>query len=71
MTKRGRGRPRREYQIRVRAERRSEIDYRKLARAVLEHAAMQDRAQREGEQSETAAAPTSDAPSPRADGGTS
>lgn len=70
MTKRGRGRPRREYQIRVRAERRSEIDYRKLARAVLEHAAMQDRAQREGEKLGTAA-PTSDAPSPRADGGTS
>ncbi len=40
-TKRGRGRPRREYNIRVRAERRAEPDYAKLARALLEHAAMQ------------------------------
>ncbi|CAN3702693.1 hypothetical protein MMX123_02723 [Microbacterium sp. MM2322] len=44
-TKRGRGRPRREYRIRVRAERREIPDYDKLARALLEHAAMQ--AQRE------------------------
>ncbi len=40
-TKRGRGRPRREHHIRVRAERRTEPDYAKLARALLEHAAIQ------------------------------
>ncbi|MEV7757844.1 hypothetical protein AB0O16_07550 [Microbacterium sp. NPDC089180] len=40
--KRGRGRPRREYRIRVRAERRETPDYDKLARALLEHAAMED-----------------------------
>lgn len=39
--KRGRGRPRREYRIRVRAERREVPDYDKLARALLEHAAME------------------------------
>ncbi|MEV7874176.1 hypothetical protein [Microbacterium sp. NPDC089188] len=39
--KRGRGRPRREYRIRVRAERRATPDYAKLARALLEHAAME------------------------------
>lgn len=39
--KRGRGRPRREYRIRVRAERREVPDYDKLARALLEHAAIQ------------------------------
>lgn len=38
--KRGRGRPRREYRIHVRAERRETPDYDKLARALLEHAAM-------------------------------
>ncbi len=38
---RGRGRPRREYRIRVRGERREVPDYDKLARALLEHAAMQ------------------------------
>ena len=40
--KRGRGRPRREYRIRVRAERREHPDYDKLARALLEHAAMEE-----------------------------
>ncbi|MEV7828366.1 hypothetical protein [Microbacterium enclense] len=39
--KRGRGRPRREHQIRIRAERREIPDYDKLARALLEHAAME------------------------------
>ncbi|MCJ1707132.1 hypothetical protein [Microbacterium sp. VKM Ac-2923] len=39
--RRGRGRPRREYRIRVRAERREVPDYDKLARALLEHAAME------------------------------
>ncbi|MDQ1084679.1 MULTISPECIES: hypothetical protein [Microbacterium] len=39
--RRGRGRPRREYRIRVRAERREKPDYDKLARALLEHAAME------------------------------
>lgn len=40
--KRGRGRPRREYRIRVRGERREHPDYDKLARALLEHAAMEE-----------------------------
>lgn len=40
---RGRGRPRRPYRIRVVGERRTEPDYDKLARALLEHAAMQAR----------------------------
>ncbi|MDR6200864.1 hypothetical protein QE374_002773 [Microbacterium sp. SORGH_AS428] len=53
------GRPRREYQIRVRAERRERPDYEKLARALLEHAAMQERARRDAE----AANPEPDAPS--------
>ena len=44
MSRRGRGRPPREYRIRVRAERRAEVDYPKLARALLEYAAMQERA---------------------------
>lgn len=39
--RRGRGRPRRPYRIRVVGERRDEPDYNKLARALLEHAAMQ------------------------------
>lgn len=39
--RRGRGRPRREYRIRVRAERRETPDYDKLARALLEYAAME------------------------------
>jgi len=39
--RRGRGRPRRPYRIRVVGERRAEPDYDKLARALLEHAAMQ------------------------------
>lgn len=39
MSGRKRGRPRKEYQIRVRAERRREIDFPKLARALLEQAA--------------------------------
>ncbi len=37
---RRRGRPRREYRITVRTQRRAKIDYEALARAVLEHAAM-------------------------------
>ena len=40
--RRGRGRPRREYRIRVRGERREHPDYDKLARALLEHAAMEE-----------------------------
>jgi predicted ArsR family transcriptional regulator len=44
VSRRGRGRPPREYRIRVRAERRAEVDYPKLARALLEYAAMQERA---------------------------
>lgn len=40
---RSRGRPRRQYQIRVRSERRARIDYDTLAEAVLEHAAIQER----------------------------
>lgn len=39
---RRRGRPRRDYRIKVRTQRRSKIDYESLARAVLEHAAMTD-----------------------------
>ena len=41
--RRGRGRPKRPYRIRVVGERRAEPDYDKLARALLEHAAMQAR----------------------------
>ncbi|MDQ1076221.1 MULTISPECIES: hypothetical protein [Microbacterium] len=41
-SRRGRGRPRREYRIRVRGERREHPDYDKLARALLEHAAMEE-----------------------------
>lgn len=48
-THRGRGRPRREYRIRVRGERRAHPDYEKLARALLEHAAMEERARRRAE----------------------
>ncbi|GAA2950439.1 hypothetical protein [Microbacterium schleiferi] len=44
---RKRGRPRREYRLRVRAERRLPLDYPKLARALLEHAAIEDAARRE------------------------
>lgn len=54
------GRPRREYQIRVRAERREKPDYEKLARALLEHAAMQDRACREAEAAKSEPDPPSD-----------
>lgn len=43
---RKRGRPRRPYQIRVRAERRTSIDHEALARAVLEQAAMDEQARR-------------------------
>lgn len=46
-TRRGRGRPKRQYRIRVRGERREHPDYDKLARALLEHAAIEDRARRE------------------------
>lgn len=48
-TRRGRGRPRREYRIRVRGERREHPDYDKLARALLEHAAMEERARRDAQ----------------------
>lgn len=48
-TKRGRGRPTRQYRIRVRGERRERPDYDKIARALLEHAAIEDRARREKE----------------------
>jgi predicted ArsR family transcriptional regulator len=51
---RGRGRPKREYRIRVRGERWEIPDYDKLARALLEHAAMQER-----ERHEPTAAPKS------------
>ncbi|MBF4563313.1 hypothetical protein ITJ43_14355 [Microbacterium sp. VKM Ac-2870] len=50
-SRRGRGRPRREYRIRIRGERREHPDYDKLARALLEHAAMEERARREGRSS--------------------
>lgn len=43
---RRRGRPRRQYRIRVRAERRRSIDHEALARAVLEQAAMDEQARR-------------------------
>lgn len=43
---RGRGRPRRTQRVRVHAERRADLDYSALARAVLEQAAMDDRATR-------------------------
>lgn len=54
------GRPRREYPIRVRAERREKPDYEKLARALLEHAAMQERARREAEATKPEPVPPSD-----------
>lgn len=65
--KRGRGRPRREYRIRVRAERRETPDYDKLARAFLEHAAMEE-AKKNGK---TKISPATDrsAPSAAADEG--
>lgn len=47
MGKRGRGRPKREYRIRVRGERREKPDYQKLARALLEYAARQDQIERD------------------------
>ncbi|MBZ4488111.1 hypothetical protein LQ938_11440 [Microbacterium sp. cx-55] len=56
--KRGRGRPRREYRIRARAELRPTPDYDKLAQALLEHAAIQER---EGQQHDTTATPDPDA----------
>lgn len=56
--RRGRGRPSREYRLRVRAVRRDPIDYEALARAALEQAAMD---QREGRQ----AAPTPPKPERR------
>ena len=47
-----RGRPRRQYRIRVRTERRDPIDYAKLAQAALEQAAMnQPRTNADGEAS--------------------
>jgi len=51
--KRGRGRPKRDYRIRVRGERREIPDYDKLARALLEHAAMQERERRETDTAST------------------
>ncbi|KZE43287.1 hypothetical protein [Microbacterium sp. T32] len=69
-SRRGRGRPKREYRIRVRGERREIADYDKLARALLEHAAMQERERRE-----TNAAlkdePTADATAEDEEGGAS
>lgn len=56
--KRGRGRPRREYRIRVRGERRENPDYDKLARALLEHAAMEE-AKRRVQTTDTDATTTS------------
>ncbi len=63
MSGRGRGRPRREYRIRVRGERREHPDYDKLARALLEHAAMQDQLHRQTETPKTteSANPVNDA----------
>ncbi|KTS91155.1 hypothetical protein NS183_05770 [Microbacterium testaceum] len=51
--KRGRGRPRREYRIRVRGERRAHPDYDKLARALLEHAAMEEAKRRTRDETNT------------------
>ncbi|UIN31277.1 hypothetical protein [Microbacterium binotii] len=45
--KRGRGRPPRQYRIRVRGERREHPDYDALARALLEHAAMEEAERRD------------------------
>lgn len=59
--KRGRGRPRRDYRIRVRGERRQTPDYEKLARALLEHAAMQERERRTTKSVEAGASSDADA----------
>ena len=56
-TRRGRGRPRREYRIRIRGERREHPDYDKLARALLEHAAMEERARRDAQPTHTQTTP--------------
>jgi predicted ArsR family transcriptional regulator len=45
--KRGRGRPPRQYRIRVRGERRENPDYDALARALLEHAAKEEAERRD------------------------
>lgn len=50
---RRRGRPRREYRIAVRTQRRAKIDYEALARAVLEHAAMSEDTVKPRKQPET------------------
>lgn len=50
---RGRGRPKREYRIRVRGERREIPDYDKVARALLEYAAIQERERRETDRGST------------------
>ena len=60
--KRGRGRPRRQYRIRVVGERREHPDYDKLARALLEHAAMEQR-QRGTPEASSTTEPEPDAPS--------
>lgn len=57
-SKRGRGRPRREYRIRVRGERRTQPDYDKLARALLEHAAMEEAKRRTSNNTDTPATNT-------------
>ena len=57
--RRGRGRPRRPYRTRVVGERRAEPDYDKLARALLEHAAMQAE--------KDTSAPAPEAPQPTGD----
>lgn len=54
-----RGRPRRQLRIRVRGDETQPPNYEKLARALLEYAAMQDRARREAD----AAKPEPDASS--------
>lgn len=65
----GRGRPRREYHIRVRAERRETPDYNKLARALLEHAAM-EQARFEKKATDSPSSDRHQSGRPEADGGT-
>ena len=56
--KRGRGRPPRQYRIRVRGERREHPDYDALARALLEHAAVEEAERRDKASDTTATATT-------------
>ncbi|MDY0827788.1 hypothetical protein SK224_01475 [Microbacterium sp. BG28] len=56
--KRGRGRPPRQYRIRVRGERREHPDYDALARALLEHAAIEEAERRDKVSDSTATATT-------------